>query len=262
VREKIEREASNGVTHWLVVQREDERILFAALFPVSEILTIWSAQRDAYDELIAAGGLGRVKSNPAKNGSSPTLYLQKRGAPSVEAAIWGNPRVQDLALWQLTGLLAEEADRSDSGAGTKYVPRFVDSRESVQRQIRARRGQQKFRDQLRWRYGNRCAVTGCAVLDILEAAHIIPYRGADDNNVENGLLLRTDIHTLFDLDLLGIEPEGLRLVLHPRLVHDPHYADLDGRLLNCAAENGPSLAALRVRFEEFQRLASRSGHLP
>ena len=80
------------------------------------------------------------------------------------------------------------------------MPTQGDERERLFRQIRARRGQRVFREKLRARYGDRCAVCGCNVLDVLEAAHIRPYRGDLDNHVENGLLLR---HTQFDLDLIS-----------------------------------------------------------
>jgi hypothetical protein len=113
-------------------------------------------------------------------------------------------------------LHAEEADQAESSKGEGYIPEGVDRRPLVERQIRERRGQRHFRDALRKRYGDRCLVTGCEVLAVLEAAHISPYRGEEDNHPENGLLLRSDVHTLFDLDLLGIEPEKLRVELHPR----------------------------------------------
>ena len=45
------------------------------------------------------------------------------------------------------------------------------------------------------------------------------------NRTDNGLLLRTDIHTLFDLDLIGIEPERLQLKLHPALARE--YGNLN-----------------------------------
>jgi putative restriction endonuclease len=103
---------------------------------------------------------------------------------------------------------ANDADEATAVIdGDNYAPRTGDQRRVTARQIRERRGQRAFRDALRRRYGGRCAVTGCTVLDLLEAAHIKPYRGDRDNNPQNGLLLRADIHTLFDLDLLGIEPE-------------------------------------------------------
>ena len=85
-----------------------------------------------------------------------------------------------------------------------------DARKRISRMIAQRRGQSAFRNNLFDVYGGRCAITGCEVPDVLEAAHIFPYRGEDTNKVVNGLLLRADVHTLFDcglgevLDLLGI----------------------------------------------------------
>ena len=104
------------------------------------------------------------------------------------------------------GLQDTEADTSDLEQTATYFPSDDDTRDVEQRQIRVRRGQQKFRDKLRVRYKGQCPVTGCKILALLEAAHISPYRGEKDNPSENGLLLRADIHTLFDLNLLGIEP--------------------------------------------------------
>jgi len=56
-----------------------------------------------------------------------------------------------------------------------YIPNGTDGREKVSRQIRLRRGQRKFRDALRKRYHNRCVVTNCAIVALLEAAHIAAY---------------------------------------------------------------------------------------
>jgi hypothetical protein len=148
-------------------------------------------------------------------------------------------------------LSADEADRSGSNDDSNYVPQEGDRRKIVERQIRERRGQQQFRDALRERYGDRCLVTGCEVLAVLEAAHIKPYRGGDDNHAENGLLLRADIHTVFDLNLMGIEPERLQVELHPDLAKDKSYANLAGITLRCEHDNRPSSDALRLRYEEF-----------
>lgn len=82
-----------------------------------------------------------------------------------------------------------------------------DLRESMIRAIKARRGQSKFRNSLIQAYDGTCAVSGCRVLSILEAAHISPYRGSHTNRVDNGILLRTDWHTLFDLGLYIIRPD-------------------------------------------------------
>ena len=47
----------------------------------------------------------------------------------------------------------------------------------------------------------------------MEAAHILPYAGDKSDFVSNGLLLRGDIHTLFDLDLIGINPRTFAVAL-------------------------------------------------
>ena len=82
-----------------------------------------------------------------------------------------------------------------------------DRRDRELRAIYVRRGQRAFRRKLLKAYGKACAVTGCKITELLEAAHISPYRGEHTNKVSNGLLLRTDVHTLFDLGLLWINED-------------------------------------------------------
>ena len=73
-----------------------------------------------------------------------------------------------------------------------------------------------------------CAVTGCTVTRVLEAAHLRPYRGKHTNHVTNGLLLRADIHTLLDYELLAPEPET-RAVVISKLLVSTQYEELSGR---------------------------------
>jgi hypothetical protein len=70
-----------------------------------------------------------------------------------------------------------------------------DQRKAVLRQIKQRRGQKAFRDALLSQEA-KCAVSGCEIVDILEAAHITAYKNDTHNHVSNGLLLRCDMHTL------------------------------------------------------------------
>ena len=106
-----------------------------------------------------------------------------------------------------------------------------DARRQVMRAIKERRGQAGFRRELIAAYGGRCAVTGCAVLDVLEAAHIHPYLGHETNHPSNGLLLRADLHTLFDCGLVSVEPggaDGARFAVAP-VLRGSEYGALDGR---------------------------------
>lgn len=83
---------------------------------------------------------------------------------------------------------------------------LVDARRREMRAMAVRRGQPAFRRRDLDAYGGICAVSGFGTSVVLEAAHIIPYRGDHTNQVCNGILLRADLHTLFDLGLLRIEP--------------------------------------------------------
>ena len=99
-----------------------------------------------------------------------------------------------------------------------FDPKNVgDGRQKVVRGINLRRGQVEFRKKLLEAYGRRCAITNCNCPDTLEAAHILPYRGAETNHVQNGILLRSDIHTLFDLGKIGIDPVSYRVIVSKSL---------------------------------------------
>lgn len=119
-------------------------------------------------------------------------------------------------------VLEKELDKigdslADEGGFTLDSPEG--EREKRLRSIAARRGQPAFRKKLLRAYGKRCALTGCDAPEALEAAHIDPYRSQDSHHVQNGILLRADLHTLFDRGLLGFVYKGQRLtpVLHRSL---------------------------------------------
>ena len=132
-----------------------------------------------------------------------------------------------------------------------FVPDDEDNRQTVQRQIKARRGQKKFRDSQVVRFAGACAMSGCQLTDLLEAAHISPYRGDKDNDPSNGLLLRADLHTLFDLDLIAIQPATKKLVLSKKLKDDPYYSRFQNERLRCGAGVVISKTALKIKYEAF-----------
>jgi hypothetical protein len=87
----------------------------------------------------------------------------------------------------------------------------------------------------------------------LEAAHIWPYRGEQDHHPDNGLLLRADIHTLFDLDFIAVEPEKLVAFLAPPLMKVAAYTPLHGRQLFTYNASRPSQESLMARWAVFQK---------
>lgn len=71
-------------------------------------------------------------------------------------------------------------------------------------EIRSRIGQGAFRAMVTDAYQKRCAITNEKTLPVLEAAHIKPYAEAGPNLTKNGLLLRSDMHILFDKGYITI----------------------------------------------------------
>jgi HNH endonuclease len=125
-----------------------------------------------------------------------------------------------------------------------------DGRERVLATLVRRRGQAEFRRELLRAYRSRCAISGCPVEDVLEAAHIKAYRGEHTNHVTNGLLLRADLHVLFDLYLIAIEPgsDSYSVIIDPGLASTP-YGQFDGQklLLPEARSQWPDAGCLRSR---------------
>jgi putative restriction endonuclease len=116
------------------------------------------------------------------------------------------------------------------------VPSTVDERDYAQRLIAARRGQQAFRQGLLRAFGRTCCISGSRVEATLEAAHIRPYRGTGSHVAGNGLLLRADLHTLFDLRLVTVQPHGTVRVA-PDL-RGSEYEDYDERQIRRPVDAG------------------------
>ena len=118
------------------------------------------------------------------------------------------------------------------------------------RQVVLRRYQSAFRQALLSKRPNRCAITGTSELSVLEAAHIIPYaeRFADRDKPENGLLLRSDIHKLFDAHLISINPETKSIEVSDRIA-SPDYQSLRDKTVT----DEVSPKSLSFHFEYFRK---------
>ncbi|PSB37495.1 HNH endonuclease [Aphanothece minutissima] len=140
-----------------------------------------------------------------------------------------------------------------------FDPKNVaDTRSRIAREIACRQGQPAFRRELLKAYERRCAITRCVQVEVLDAAHITPYLGPETNHVQNGLLLRTDIHTLFDLGRMAIDTSDMTVVVHD-LLHGSEYMKLSGSPLRVPSDKflRPSKQALDQQ-REWAGLPSRS----
>jgi len=112
----------------------------------------------------------------------------------------------------LTRLLAAPLLLADDGiTWHRPGPAYGDPR--LQRQ---RLGQRAFQAVVLDAYSRKCAVTGDKIVPVLQAAHIRPLPEGGEHRLDNGLLLRSDVHTLFDRGYLGVDPKH-RLLVSPRL---------------------------------------------
>jgi len=82
-----------------------------------------------------------------------------------------------------------------------------------------RLGQRSFQAVVLNAYHRRCAISGTHIPPVLQAAHIRPVTKGGEHRLDNGLLLRSDIHTLFDRGYLGVDPSHC-LHVSPRLRAD------------------------------------------
>ena len=145
------------------------------------------------------------------------------------------------------GLGEEFDDRRPDNEGEFDPTSIKDARDRIWRTVTQRRGQKVFRETLMIAYGGQCVISGCSIRDILEAAHIHPYLGPHTNNVTNGLLLRADLHTLFDCGLLTIDPEAMTVRIAQKLL-DSEYGVFDSRRLAAPKDptQRPSKGALKM----------------
>ena len=121
---------------------------------------------------------------------------------------------------------------------------------SVSLAIAKRRGPSTLRQRLLEAYQGRCSMTGCEVEPILEVAFLQPNQPSQNSDPSNGLLLRADIHTLFDLHLIAIDPETLNIIVAPTL-RNTTYGSLHQKPLRQATLAGfqPNQELLKLRLQ-------------
>lgn len=124
----------------------------------------------------------------------------------------GEEPIIDLAVQQL-GTHLEALSRNFVETRISSVPGEAFG---APRLVAPRLGQGAFRALVLDAYNAHCAITGHKIRPTLQAAHIRPVTQGGEHRLDNGLLLRSDIHTLFDRGYLTVD-SGYRLHVSPRL---------------------------------------------
>ena len=128
-----------------------------------------------------------------------------------------------MKLWSAVQTALADARLAAAAAGDRYGEPIA---------TRPRLGQGAFRVLVTDSYRRRCAVSGEKTLPALEAAHIRPYAEGGEHRLQNGILLRRDIHSLFDAGYVTITPENRFLVsrrIREEFENGRDYYALDGR---------------------------------
>jgi len=112
---------------------------------------------------------------------------------------------------RLLRLLLDTGPNTDDEVWRHPGPVYGDPRLTPQRL-----GQQAFQAVVLDAYHRRCAITGEKIRPVLQAAHIRPLPQGGEHRLDNGLLLRSDVHTLYDRGYLGVDLKH-RLLVSPRL---------------------------------------------
>lgn len=140
---------------------------------------------------------------------------------------YNTEETEGLALWEAVHeRLSHSQFPSMSDQGARFGEPHL---------IRPRLGQGAFRILVTDNYQRRCAVTLERTLPALEAAHIRPYADGGTHDPGNGLLLRRDIHSLFDAGYVTVTPD-LKFEVSPRIKEEfengKHYYALHGAPIN------------------------------
>lgn len=205
-------------------------------------LALWTWDLDALRQLWSER---EQKLTYVEDAARLLAHLRHRSGIDVQlrtpAQVMGNEAIQTLKE------SLEESGRWTAASPTlPPPPDAVEDGKRVEQVLRViRDGQTDFRKRLVEHYGAVCMVTGTSHPSVIDAAHIAPYNGISTNTLSNGLLLRKDIHALFDAGLLLISPD--LVVSVSDAVTDACYRALDGRRLTLRVPSKVSTAALLSR---------------
>lgn len=155
----------------------------------------------------------------------------------------------DYVLWQA-------ADDNKITFDSRKNKRTLSFKNGYNEKRKKRTIEQYIRDQVAFRMNvlniePKCAITGVTTEKALQAAHIVAVKDEGFEYVDNGLLLRSDIHLLFDNELLAIDNKGF--VHIDKKVKDQEYLSLEGKQIS--PEN---LDRIRDNLERANKLRTKN----
>lgn len=183
---------------------------------------------------------------PTKKGDRSTYrgFLRHRGELTRRMFADADAAPGDVVVFEQMGshefrLHVEKPDGTKISGAPKSNPEKERIKKWAMRETRPE--QQEFRRKIAERDGLKCAITGCATPEVLDAAHLAPRAPGGSDDPANGIILRVDLHRLFDAGLLSMDGTGTVSVSNK--VTDPDYRGVDGQV----ATTGADLTNLETR---------------
>lgn len=174
------------------------------------------------------------------------LNTPRTGYRFIDDAEW--PVVCEHFLELMTKAIKEHT--TDDGADHQRAEARDDDGSIVMAKRKARRDQSRFRLNLMELYDSACAISGECVGEVLEAAHIVSHSETGLNHTGNGLLLRSDLHRLFDSSLIAVDPKSLNIVVSPLLAESGYQRYSGKRLRSRIDGSGPDPKYLQRRWNQ------------
>ncbi len=144
----------------------------------------------------------------------------------------------------------KSSNDSDDSPETNTISNTTDTTEEqtkVYYERIPRKDQERFRANLLKKYNNTCMITECTIVETLDAAHIIPFVNSQDDTLENGLLLRADLHRLFDAYLMAIDPATGEVHFKDK---SEHYNKYDQKTVDISKASQINLTAHWQKYNE------------
>lgn len=191
------------------------------------------------DEIVSGGGAsaGHVPgATPARHNDSyfvetDTAFISLKSVARLAyircRLIWNRPNSAVIAREFLENFDVVVVHDENFEEGPKDEQLVEDIRDRTRRvQALARINQANFRSRILRDFDGQCVLSGCDQLVVLEACHITPFAEDGADSSSNGLLLRADLHRLFDNGLLAVCPDTKQWRFSKSL--ERHYGDLSG----------------------------------
>lgn len=127
-----------------------------------------------------------------------------------------------------------------------------DELQRIESYLQKRSHQSKFRKNILILYNQKCAISDVELPEVLDAAHILSHTTSGVNSNDNGILLRSDLHKLFDKNLIAIDPETNQICLHNSL-KGSYYEQYSGQKIASRIDGSEiNTEYLKSKFKKFK----------